>query len=141
MKAESKEKGQPIVRTDRNYTLSVLKKIVSVDSVNPEMDPDSDGEIELSIALEDTLEKLGLDVEIQQVKSASPKKRQNVIGKQRLRQGRKTGSSKTLMIHCHIDTVPTSGMTIKPFVPVVRDGYLYGRGTTDIKGGVAAAVS
>jgi acetylornithine deacetylase len=38
----------------------------------------------------------------------------------------------------HQDTVPVEGMTIEPFTPVVRDGRLYGRGSCDVKGGMAA---
>jgi acetylornithine deacetylase/succinyl-diaminopimelate desuccinylase family protein len=38
----------------------------------------------------------------------------------------------------HQDTVPADGMTIEPFAPLVRDGRLYGRGSCDVKGGMAA---
>ena len=41
----------------------------------------------------------------------------------------------------HQDTVPVGGMTIKPFVPVIEKGHLYGRGACDVKGGMAAMVS
>lgn len=40
----------------------------------------------------------------------------------------------------HQDTVPVENMTIDPFAPVVRDGRMYGRGTCDVKGGMAAMV-
>lgn len=43
-----------------------------------------------------------------------------------------------LMYEAHQDTVPVDGMTIPPFVPTVRDGKLYGRGSCDIKGGMTA---
>jgi acetylornithine deacetylase len=38
----------------------------------------------------------------------------------------------------HQDTVPAEGMTVEPFVPLVREGRLYGRGACDVKGGMAA---
>ena len=41
----------------------------------------------------------------------------------------------------HQDTVPVENMTIEPFVPVVRDGRMHGRGTCDVKGGMAAMVA
>jgi acetylornithine deacetylase/succinyl-diaminopimelate desuccinylase-like protein len=41
----------------------------------------------------------------------------------------------------HQDTVPVDGMTIEPFVPVVRDGRLHGRGACDVKGGMAAMLT
>ncbi len=48
-----------------------------------------------------------------------------------------TGSGRNLLLNGHIDTVPPFDMVIEPFEPVVRDGMLYGRGTNDMKGGVA----
>ncbi|MBS0321163.1 MAG: succinyl-diaminopimelate desuccinylase [Proteobacteria bacterium] len=44
----------------------------------------------------------------------------------------------------HTDVVPTGPLDAwhsDPFVPVVRDGYLYGRGAADMKGSVAAFVT
>lgn len=43
----------------------------------------------------------------------------------------------------HIDTVPVSDIeswSYNPFEGVVVDGYMYGRGTTDMKGGVASMI-
>src|SRR5882672_6316483 len=43
----------------------------------------------------------------------------------------------------HTDVVPTGPLaawTSDPFVPTLRDGYLYGRGAADMKGSVAAFV-
>jgi succinyl-diaminopimelate desuccinylase len=44
----------------------------------------------------------------------------------------------------HVDVVPpgpVDGWTSEPFVPVERDGYLYGRGAADMKTSVAAMVT
>ncbi|MFG0261174.1 MAG: M20 family metallopeptidase, partial [Novipirellula sp. JB048] len=38
----------------------------------------------------------------------------------------------------HLDTVSTVGMTIDPWDPQIRDGKMYGRGSCDTKGGMAA---
>lgn len=46
-----------------------------------------------------------------------------------------------LLWDAHQDTVPAEGMTIEPFTPVVREGRMYGRGTCDVKGGLAAMVT
>ncbi|MFM1904803.1 MAG: hypothetical protein RLZZ440_2703 [Planctomycetota bacterium] len=44
----------------------------------------------------------------------------------------------TMLWDAHQDTVPAEGMSIEPFLPVVQDGRMYGRGTCDVKGGLAA---
>lgn len=38
----------------------------------------------------------------------------------------------------HMDIKPVEGMTVDPFTGVIRDGKMYGRGTCDMKGGLAA---
>ena len=47
----------------------------------------------------------------------------------------------TLLLNGHIDVVPVNRATwsTDPFSPVVRDGWLYGRGAGDMKGGFAMA--
>ena len=60
--------------------------------------------------------------------------RPNVIG---VLDGKAPG--KSLMFCGHIDTVGVEGMDA-PFTPTVRDGRLYGRGSQDMKGGVAAMI-
>jgi acetylornithine deacetylase/succinyl-diaminopimelate desuccinylase-like protein len=47
-----------------------------------------------------------------------------------------------LLFDGHMDVVPAVGAwTMDPFRPVVRDGRLYGRGATDMKAGLAAAIA
>jgi acetylornithine deacetylase len=45
------------------------------------------------------------------------------------------------LFDAHQDTVPVDGMTIAPFEPVERDGRIYGRGSCDVKGGMAAMLA
>jgi acetylornithine deacetylase len=49
---------------------------------------------------------------------------------------------RSLLLNGHIDVVPVNSTTwaSDPFVPVVRDGWLYGRGAGDMKGGFAMAI-
>jgi succinyl-diaminopimelate desuccinylase len=60
----------------------------------------------------------------------------NVVG---LRRGR---SSRPLVhLNGHFDVVPAgSGWTVDPFGGDVRDGRIYGRGTSDMKAGITAAI-
>jgi acetylornithine deacetylase/succinyl-diaminopimelate desuccinylase-like protein len=46
-----------------------------------------------------------------------------------------------ILFEAHQDTVPVDGMTIEPWTPTIRDGRMYGRGSCDIKGGMAAMIA
>lgn len=51
------------------------------------------------------------------------------------------GGGRALVLNGHIDVVPApaaDGWTSPPFAPEVRDGLLFGRGSCDMKGGIAA---
>jgi succinyl-diaminopimelate desuccinylase len=57
---------------------------------------------------------------------------------------RKGGEGPVLCLAGHTDVVPTGPMEewhSDPFDPVVRDGYLFGRGAADMKSGLAAMVT
>jgi acetylornithine deacetylase len=48
----------------------------------------------------------------------------------------------TIVLQGHMDTVGVEGMTLAdPFSGEIRDGKLWGRGSSDMKGGLAAAVA
>jgi acetylornithine deacetylase len=52
-------------------------------------------------------------------------------------------SGRSLILNGHIDVVPVGAAelwTTPPFEPVIRDGRLYGRGSGDMKAGIAAYV-
>lgn len=47
-------------------------------------------------------------------------------------------ASQLLLLEVHQDTVPTDGMTIEPFSATIENNRIYGRGSCDVKGGMAA---
>ncbi len=52
-----------------------------------------------------------------------------------------TGGGKSLIVNGHIDVVPVGDekdWTVPPFSGMLKDGKVYGRGTTDMKGGTVA---
>ena len=110
--------------------ISLLSDLVAIDSVNPSLVPGAAGEAGVADAIDAHMRAIGLDVERQDVAPGRP----NVIG---VLEGAERG--RTLMFCGHIDTVGVTGME-SPFTPVVRGGRLYGRGSQDMKGGVAAMI-
>jgi acetylornithine deacetylase len=110
--------------------LSLLKDLIAVDSVNPSLVPGAKGEADVARAIAEAMRAMGLKVEIQDVAPGRP----NVVG---TLDGRAPGRS--LMFCGHIDTVGVSGMSA-PFDPVEKSGRIYGRGSQDMKSGVAAMI-
>lgn len=53
------------------------------------------------------------------------------------------GEAPPLLLYGHVDVVPTADQdwSVAPFAAEERDGFLWGRGTIDMKGGVAMLVS
>ena len=49
-----------------------------------------------------------------------------------------TPGAPVILWDAHQDTVPVDGMSIDPFLPLVHEGRLQGRGACDVKGGMAA---
>ena len=109
-------------------TTSLLCELISINSINPSLVEGGAGEESISQATADHLRQSGLDVEIAEVAPG----RHNVVG---VLEGREPGRS--LMLCGHLDTVGVEGMT-HPFDPIEHDGKLYGRGSGDMKGGLAA---
>ena len=110
--------------------LPLLESLVAANSVNPSLVPGAAGEGAIAQAVAAHMRRLGFDVELQEAASGRP----NVVG---VLEGRERG--RTLMFCGHIDTVGVDGM-VNPFAATLRDGRIYGRGSQDMKGGVAAMI-
>ena len=110
--------------------IALLKSLIAIDSVNPSLVPGAAGEGRIADAIASHLRGLGLDVATEIVRPGRP----NVIG---VLEGEEPGRS--LMLCGHTDTVGVDGMTA-PFEAVERGGRIFGRGSQDMKGGVAAMI-
>ena len=112
----------------RGDAVALTRALVAVDSRNPVIAPGGPGEGAAASLLAGVLASWGFEVELQEVAPGRP----NVIA----RTGKRGGPA--LMFNGHLDVVGTEGMVHPPFDPAVRDGRIYGRGSADMKGGIAA---
>ena len=110
----------------------LLSELVSIPSVNPmglgETGPEF-LETRLSAFLETWFREAGIDVVRQPVAPG----RDNLLARHDA-----PGARRTLLFDAHQDTVPTDGMIIPPFEPRIEGGRLHGRGSCDVKAGLAA---
>lgn len=116
------------IHVDRDLVIELTRELIRFQSVNPPGDEGPVAEF-LSARMAD----LGLDVEIQQLSES----RSNVIGRIR---GDGPGH---LVFTGHLDVVPPGGQPWEhePFAADLVDGRIYGRGSADMKGGVASIVA
>ena len=108
--------------------IALLRDLVAIDSVNPALVEGAAGEEAIARRIAAELSAIGLAVHVREVAPGRP----NVVG---VLEGRAPGPS--LMLCGHTDTVGVAGMR-RPFAADLRDGRVYGRGSQDMKGGLAA---
>ncbi len=108
--------------------VALTSALVRLDTRNPSLVPGAPGEMPAVRLLAELLPQWGFRVEVQDIESG----RANLIA----RIGRAGGP--VLMFNGHLDVVEVEGMTHDAFGAEVRDGRLYGRGSADMKAGVAA---
>jgi acetylornithine deacetylase len=111
--------------------LPLLRDLVATNSVNPSLVPGAPGEAAAAEVARVAMIEAGMDVVVQEAAPGRP----NVIG---VLEGRLPGPS--VMFCGHLDTVGVDGMHA-PFDPRIAHGRLYGRGSQDMKAGVAAMIA
>ncbi len=112
--------------------LATLQSLVRTPSVNPTIAPTEPyGETAIAAVICDWLERRGIRASIEEAAPGRP----NVFAEI----GSRTGPS--LVLCAHLDTVGTAGMTIPPFEPCIENGKVFGRGSYDMKGSVAAILA
>ncbi len=120
----------------RDELVALTQTLVRIPTVNPP------GEFyeDCARVIGDRLAKRGFDVRYERARGAIGDSdrfpRWNVVAR---REGARPGPS--VHFNGHIDVVAQgSGWTADPFAAELRDGRVYGRGTCDMKGGLAAAI-
>jgi acetylornithine deacetylase len=119
------------MRIDRSYLERTLAALVRINSVNPKFSDGSTSEQAIAAHLTDVMRALGMEVSQY---DAAPQ-RTSIVGRLR-----GTGGGRSLMLYGHIDTVGIDGIP-NPLSAEIRDGRMYGRGTYDMKGGLAACIA
>jgi acetylornithine deacetylase len=111
---------------------ALLQDLVRIPSVSPSLAPgEGQGEQAVAEFAVNWLRERGVEAALEPVAPGRP----NAVG--RLGNGR----GPTLVLYGHLDTVQASNMTIPPFEPRIDGDRLYGRGSADMKGGVAAVMA
>ncbi len=112
--------------------LDIAQALVRIPSVNPDYDPASVGEGAMTAWIENWGRANGFSVSRQAVLPG----RENI-----LLQFRNGADRPHFMLNGHTDTVGIGGMTIPPFAGEVREGRLWGRGASDMKGPLACMMA
>ena len=107
---------------------ALTSALVRIDSRNPNLAPGAAGEGAVAHALAEVLRAWGARVELVESSAGRP----CVVA----RYG--TAGARSLMLNGHLDTVGIEHMVHAPWDAHEQGGRLYGRGSTDMKAGVAA---
>lgn len=119
---------------DKHYLRETLVHLIQIDSINPSLEPGARGEAEIAGYIAASLREVGLAVETREPEPG----RITTIGRLP-----GTGGGKSLMLNAHCDTVGVAGMA-DPFSAAIEageDGRIYGRGSYDMKGSLAACMA
>ena len=112
----------------RGDAIALARALIKIDSRNPTLAPDSPGEGDCARALASVLDDWGFSVEVMDAVPGRP----NIVARIGPR------DAPALMLNGHLDVVGTQGMVHEPFSAELRGNRIYGRGSADMKGGVAA---
>ena len=109
--------------------IELLAKLVAIDSVNPDLVPGGVGEAKVAAFVETWFSARGFAIERLEPKPGRPSIVATAKG---------SGGGRSLMFNGHLDVVGVTGYVGDPFEPRIEGGRLYGRGSIDMKAGVAA---
>jgi acetylornithine deacetylase len=114
----------------RSDLVELTSQLVAIDSVNPALVPGGAGEGEIARFIADWARGAGLAAEILEATPGRPSVVVRAAG---------TGGGRTLLLCGHTDTVNVVGMA-DPHKARVDGDRMYGRGTYDMKAGLAAVL-
>lgn len=115
----------------------LLAELVAIPSVNP-MGRSVQGPDFLETRVSDYLVRFFEELRVPYERTQVLPGRDNVVARY---EAPDAGSHRVLLFDAHQDTVPVDGMTIEPFTPRIVENRMYGRGSCDVKSGLAAMLS
>ena len=129
----------------RGDAIALARELVRIDSRNPSLAPGAPGEAAVARSLGEILRSWGFEVEIEEAAPGRPNviawvESQSAASAPAIRgeRGARRPGMPALLFNGHLDVVGVEGMVHPPFDAETRDGRMYGRGSTDMKGGIAA---
>jgi acetylornithine deacetylase len=114
----------------REELVELVSRLVAIDSVNPALVAGGAGEAEIAAFVVDWAEANALEA---RAVEAVPGRASVIV------RAPGSGGGRTLLLCGHLDTVGVDGMAA-PFEPRIEGDRLYGRGSYDMKAGVAAGL-
>jgi acetylornithine deacetylase len=142
MRADSREKLLQVVEQNRDKAIGLLREMISIPSVTGD-------EAAIQKYLANYLADLGLEVDMWETDWNELKKHPGYRPVQRGYEGRPNlvatwkgeGGGRSLLLNGHTDVIPIGeGWSDDPWSATIRDGRIYGRGSADMKSGVASHI-
>ncbi len=144
MTTDARQKVLQTIDANRDKAIKFLQQIVSIPSVTGD-------EAKIQAFLSDYMTNLGLDVDMWESDWKALKKHPGYIPVARGYEGRPnivatwkgSGGGRSLLLNGHTDVIPVGngeGWSDNPWSAKVENGRIYGRGSCDMKSGVASHI-
>jgi acetylornithine deacetylase len=142
MTPDDRDKLLQKIEQNRDQAIALLRKMISIPSITGD-------EAAIQEHLASYLANLGLEVDLWETDWDALRRHPGYRPVQRGYEGRPnlvatlkgTGGGRSLLLNGHTDVIPVGeGWSDDPWSAAVRDGRIYGRGSADMKSGVASHI-
>ena len=142
MNAGDRSKLLETIEQNRDKAVALLRNMIAIPSVTGD-------EAAIQKFLADYMAGLGLDIDMWETDWEALKKHPGYRPVARGYEGRPnlvttlkgSGGGRSLLLNGHTDVIPVgAGWTDDPWSATIRDGRIYGRGSADMKSGVASHI-
>jgi acetylornithine deacetylase len=144
MSTDDRKKVLAKIDENKDHAISLLRDMITIPSVTGD-------EARIQKFLSDYMTKIGLDVDMWETNWEELKKHPGYRPVDRGYEGRPnivatwkgTGGGRSLLLNGHTDVIPVGngeGWSDNPWSASIKDGRIYGRGSADMKSGVASHI-